>query len=398
MPLRNAGYLHDVDALHDQTPLSAVLDHYGLPAATDGEYRMQCVFNESCGDSSYGQLAVNVDTKEIYCHSCGVRGNLYTLLHGLEQHRPPTGSKLRGREFKDAYATLKAIANREATPPSQPSSSPPAATATAEPSQAKRNPPLSANEKTRSLENLYEDLIGDPADMTPNAAGYFRQRQSWLTPEVCRKWDMGYLPRNGRSMFKGWVTYAHRNEQGQVISYSGRDTNYDEKLRKWQAKGRPVDEKPLKHKYVKGYHRGLELYGQQRPRLEETAIAESLAVRGLGIVEGMNDVIRLDCLGVAAVGLCSNKPTDEQIRKITRFVRHVGHDRVWLMPDNDDEGEAGCKELLWQLSGVGLRPALAWSNTLFDGLFAGKQPEDVAADDWETIDERLRRVLGSAEE
>ena len=58
----------------------------------------------------------------------------------------------------------------------------------------------------------------------------------------------------------------------------------------------------------------------------------------------------LDTLGLAAVGLCSNKATDEQIAKLSRFARKTANRRIVLLPDNDPEGEEGFKELLWRLS------------------------------------------------
>ena len=59
------------------------------------------------------------------------------------------------------------------------------------------NAPLSAseNERARGLVNLDEKFVVDPASMSPKAASYFRHRP-FLTPEACRKWRTGYLPRD----------------------------------------------------------------------------------------------------------------------------------------------------------------------------------------------------------
>ena len=393
MVSRNAAYWKDVDRLHDDTPLETVLRHYGLPEPVGNEeHRMPCVFQESCNESSYGQLAIHVTSKEIFCHSCGVRGNLYTLLHGLETHQPPTGRKLRGDQFKAAYRKLREIVdgNVAASPSPKVDVTPQEKKGMQD--VPKRNTPLLSNPKTAPLANLYEELIAEPGEMTPSAAKYFRQRETWLTPEVCRKWGVGYIPKNGRSMFKNWIVYTHRNERGEVISYSGRNAAYDEQYEKWSRTGRQPDKKPIKHKYVKGYGRGLELYGQMASRLDEAPLRESLALRGLGIVEGMNDVIRLDCLNVAAVGLCSNRATEQQIAKIIRFVRQATSGRVWLMPDNDEEGESGAKDLLWHLYEAGLHPTLAWSRQMFSGIFNGKQPENINQQQWQQIDSQIQSV------
>ena len=73
----------------------------------------------------------------------------------------------------------------------------------------------------------------------------------------------------------------------------------------------------------------------------------------------MNDVIRLDELGVCAVGICSNKATEQQIEMLTKFARQVANNRVMLFPDQDEEGTAGFKDLLWSLAERKLAVSLA---------------------------------------
>ncbi len=107
------GYIDGVDDLIAQTSVEQVLSYFQqpLPTKATGEHRMPCVFNEGCNDSSYGALTVNLSdpARVIYCHVCQVRGNLLTLIHGLTHHRPPTGGRLRGEEFKAAVAMLQQI-------------------------------------------------------------------------------------------------------------------------------------------------------------------------------------------------------------------------------------------------------------------------------------------------
>ena len=113
MTPRNSSCINDVDDLIAQTSIEQVLTPYGkpLPSTSGGEHRMQCVFNDDCSDSQYGNLTVRLDeaVNRIFCHSCGVRGNLRTLLHGLETHQPPARGRLRGDEFKSAVARLPEI-------------------------------------------------------------------------------------------------------------------------------------------------------------------------------------------------------------------------------------------------------------------------------------------------
>jgi 5S rRNA maturation endonuclease (ribonuclease M5) len=171
------------------------------------------------------------------------------------------------------------------------------------------------------------------------------------------------------------------NERGEIISYSGRDLNFETKWDDWIKSGKPEGKKPGKHRYVSGYHRGLELYSGHATRLQEPWVKESLNRYGLVIVEGMNDVMRLDELQVAAVGLGSNKVTTEQLEKLTRFARQLTNNRIRLLPDCDEEGESGFKDLLWKLAENQLQTRLAWSSK----TNAGRQPESLTQDEWQVL-------------
>ncbi len=398
------GYVN-VDELIAQVTPQQVAAFFGVPfpAEVSGEVRIPSVFAErGKGENSYGALTINLDEPQnpIYCHVTGTRGNLLTLIHGFKHHRPPASGKLRGDEFKEAARILQEIVGKvDAVLSGQPmpAVASPAASATAasEPQDSepvRRNVPLkdSENERARTLVRLHEQLVVDSAEMSPAAAAYFRSRP-FLSPEVCRKWRMGYLPHSASSLLRGRVVYAFSNDQDDILSYFGRDPQFEEHQREWEQAGRPDDKRPMKHRFVKDFHRGLELYGQNgAARLKEPHVRESLANIGLVVAEGPNDIIKLDTLGVAAVGLCSNKATDEQVEKIARFAKRLASGRVVLMPDNDAEGEDGFKELLWQLNqceGVSVR--LAWSRTMFVGAFAGRQPESLSFEECKVLRTRI---------
>lgn len=399
MNQKNHGYMNDVDTLVAQTPLDLVLQHYGLPLSKSGsrEYRMKCVFNEDCSNSQYGNLSVKLDTaNRIYCHTCETKGNLLTLLHGLETRKPPAGGLLRGREFKSAVTKLREI-NGCVDSPADPSTDIPAnhvapapkpeAENTKTRTEKIANVPLRRNEKeaARLISDLYKDLVTDVSCMSTEAANYVRCRP-WLTEELMRQWEIGWIPGNGRSMFrKYYMVFTHRNLRGDIVSYSGRSLNFESNWEKWLRDGKPDGKKPAKYKYVAGYHRGLELYGGMVSRLDEPLVIESLANHGLVVVEGMTDVIRLSGLGVCAVGLGSNKATADQVESLTRFAKKVANNKILLLPDCDEEGEAGFRELLWNLCENGVQVRLGSSGKMFGERFAGKQPEDLSEDDWKTI-------------
>lgn len=401
MNSKNRGFMSDVDQLIEQTPLDLVLQQYGLPLSRPGttEYRMKCVFSEACSDSQYGNLSVKLDSaKRIFCHVCETKGNLLTLLHGLETHQPPTGGRLRGQEFKSAVAALRTInglvdspslTNSKAAVASQTQAAP-----KAQPNQQAERPAITVNvpmrrhekEAARELANLHEELITDVTQMSPEAAAYVRKR-SWMTPEVLAQWGIGWIPGNGRSLFrKNYMVYTQRDFRGEVVSYSGRELTFESKWEKWLKQNKPEGKKPNKHRYVSGFHRGAELYGGQASRLEEPYVKESLSEHGVVVVESANNVVRLACLGVCAVGLCSNKATQQQIEMVAKFAKQVANNRVMLLPDCDEQGEAGFKELLWRLAENGLDVKLGVSSQMFDGKFAGMQPEDFTNDDWNQIE------------
>ena len=371
MKPKNYGYMNDVDDLIQRTPLDVVLNHYGLPLK-DGstEYRMNCVFNEDCAESQYGNLSVGTDSfKRIYAHCCKVKGNLLTLIHGLERRQPPAGGKLRGQEFKDAVAKLREISSGEQlTAAAQQQPTPQAPTPPTKPST---NVPLHRHPKeaARELANLHEDLIVEPSQMSPEAAKYVRSRE-WMTPDLMRKWGVGWIPGNGRSLFrKNYLIYTHRNVKGEIVTYSGRDLSFEAKWQKWLRQGKPEGQKPNKHRFVKGYQRGLGLYGGHAERLKDDYVPKSLKQNGLVVVEGMNDVLRLEGLDVCAVGLCSNRATDQQVSRIVQNSRDLCKSQVLMLPDSDDEGLRGFRDLAWDLLSAGV--------TTRCSIIANGQPENL---------------------
>lgn len=248
----------------------------------------------------------------------------------------------------------------------------------------------SDNERARALVTLNDQLLVQPDEMNPEAASYFRRRADWLTPEVARKWEMGYLPRSAKGLLRGRIVYGMLDQRGDVLSWFGRDPGFEKKYLQWVSAGRPEHGRPVKHRFVRGFHRGLELFGQHVQRLDDSGTRESLRSLGLVVVEGPNDVMRLDCLGVAAVGLCSNKATDEQVEKITQFARQTAGGCVVLLGDNDSEGENGFRDLAWRLLERGdLSVRLGWSRAMFDGRFRDRQPESLSIEEFSAIRERL---------
>ena len=254
-----------------------------------------------------------------------------------------------------------------------------------------RNIPLAESDdpKVRELATIDEKFLVDVAHMPPAAASYVR-RHPCLSPESMKKWRVGVLPMDGGSdkrglSLRGNVVYPLLSEDGQVLAWIGRDPKYEEKKQEFDRLSpaeRTEETPPAKHRVPKGVHRGLELFGQQASRLKEPGYRESIARHGIIVVEGFNDVISLDNLGIPAVAIMSNRITEQQTEKITRFAKLLASGKVSLLFDCEQTGDDGAKEAVWQLVQQGLDVRLGWSQSMHGGKFVGKQPESLTAAEW----------------
>src|SRR5207248_9527338 len=98
-----------------------------------------------------------------------------------------------------------------------------------------------------------------------------------------------------------------------ILAWVGRDVLYEEKEREFSLLSpaeRAKKEASPKHKFPKGFHRGMELFGQDAARLQEPGYRDLVATCGIIDVEGFNDVIGLDNIGVPAVAMMSNRKTE----------------------------------------------------------------------------------------
>lgn len=172
---------------------------------------------------------------------------------------------------------------------------------------------------------------------------------------------------------------------GELLTWFGRDPEFEEKHEKWVAAGKQGQE-PEKFHFVKGFHRGMELFGKHALRSPDAA--EKLQSLGLIVVEGPNDVIRLDTLGVPAVALCSNRISREQAAKAAKLARELARGIVTVFLDCDMEGQEGMKQCLGYLAQL-CPVRLAWTSNMYGGKFKGRQPESLSAEDWDSIEADL---------
>lgn len=392
----------NVDELMPQVSLEQAAAYYGAPLPElhrlGSETRSRCFL--ACGrtqETGDRVLAIQEGhpAKQWHCHQygCGKSGNLVSLCDLLKPGTP-AGGKPRGERFKEIARDLQAIAGGSACPEGAAAPTP---TKPAPPPE-KVNLPLarSENERARGLVQLDAKFTLDVSTMPPRASSYLRRRP-FLTPEVCQRWRMGYLARDtgedkaGGTM-RGKIVYAYQSEAGEVLTWFGRDPEFEEKHKAWEGTDKS-DREPEKFHFIKGFHRGIELFGQHNLRAPE--VKPQLEALGIVVVEGPNDVIRLDTLGVPAVALCSNTITRDQADKLAKLARELSKGIVTVFLDCDPEGENGMKQALGYLAQ--LTPVrLAWTSRMYGGKFKDRQPESLMIQEWQEIEAYLR--TGQAKE
>ncbi len=383
----------DVDALMPRVTLPQIAQYYGIPLPElhriGAETRTKCFLNCGRGEETGPRVLAIQEGDPVgkwHCHQygCGKGGNKISLCDLMKPGQAMNG-RPKGERFKAIASDLQTMAN--GTVANAPIAAPLAKTTA--PVESAVNIPLkdSDNERARSLVDLDQKFVVDAAEMNPKASAYLRRRP-FLTPDVCRNWRVGYLPRDvggedksGGTM-RGKIVYAYLNEQGEVLTWFGRDPEFEDKHQKWNATGK-VDKEPQKFHFVKGFHRGQELFGQHQLANPEFT-ARVYALGTLLVVEGPNDVIRLDTLGVPAVGLCSNMITREQSDRLAEIAAKLCGGKVTVFLDCDAEGEAGMRQALGYLSQRTF-VRLAWTSKMFGGKFTGRQPESITIQEWAEV-------------
>lgn len=392
----------NVDDLIRRVSVDDVMRFYGVTSDSihrlGGEIRTRCFLNcsktEPTGDRALA-IKVDDDAKRWCCHryECEHRqgGNLVGLID-LVKPGPHMNGRPRGDRFKAILADLQQLAGGSSMPPQTAAANVQPKQLVSEPSTA--NVPLaeSENERARGLVNLNDKFVTDPASMNPAAASYFRRRP-YLTSELCAKWKIGYLPhdtggdKSGGTM-RGKIVYPVHDKRGHVLTWFGRDPQFEEKHAAWKSSDRSQRE-PEKVHFVKGYCRGLELFGQHRLTEPEVRIA----IQSLGhllIVEGPNNVLRLDTLNVPSLAVCSNRITREQAERVAGWCRELGVVAAILF-DCDVEGDLGAQQAAVELA-QRCPVRLAWSRAMFDGRFKDRQPESVDSAEWGLLHKQLIRV------
>ena len=384
-----------VDDLMPKIELAQVAAFYGveLPEMKQigSEIRTRCFL--VCGktsDTSERALAIQTGdpTKKWKCFQsgCGKAGNLVSLAD-LIKPGAHMGGKPRGDRFKAIAADLLAITQGIIRGVDVPV---PAAKSEKTP-ETVSNLPLgqSTNERARALVSLDEKFVLDVAQMPPKASFFFRT-QSYLTPETCKQFRMGYLPRGGGDdksggTMRGRIVYPFHSESGELLTWFGLDPEFVDKHAFWERSDRSEKE-PTKYHFVKGFHYGIELWGQHL--LGDPSMQHALHSFGLLVVPEPHDAIRLHQLGVPAVALTQHAITREQAAKAARLAKVHAGGKVTVLLNGDESGETLMKQCLGLLAQECF-VRLAWTGKMHGGKFKGRVVASLRDDEWNWIGNAL---------
>ncbi len=396
MPSEKQSSFIKVDDLMPKVAVEQALAYYGVANVelhrheTRGEIRSRCFLN--CGRQGETNdralcIEANHPGKPWKCFQsgCGKGGNLVSLCDLMKPGENAKG-KPRGERFKAIAADLQAMTEGQTLPaaPTAPiSPGTPALVA---------NVPLerSDNSRARALTNLDAKFVRDPALLPPAVSRHLRVRP-WMTEELLRQWRVGYLPRDGGDdksggTMRGHIVYPWLTEQGELLTWFGLDSEFAEKHNKWESSDRS-DPEPMQWRFVKGFQRGLELFGQHQ--LHAEGVKEKLSGIGLPLVEDPDEVLRFAALGVPAVGLCGDRVTREQADKAAKLAREVAGGVVTVLLPCTAEGEVGMKQALGYLSQL-TAVRLGWSPKMYSGAFQGCSVDSLTQEEWQMVEQFLR--------
>ena len=141
-----------------------------------------------------------------------------------------------------------------------------------------------------------------------------------VTPEAVAEFGLGYCP---RGILAGRIAIPVHDADGNLVAYAGRH---------------PKGQEP-KYRLPKGFRKSLELFNLHRAR-------EYAAERGLVVVEGFFDAVRLWQLGVRnVVAMMGTELSGRQEELLL-----AATDRITLMLDGDEAGRAATAKLLERLA------------------------------------------------
>lgn len=388
----------NVDELQHRLSVTQIAQFYRYPLPDNfsegGEQRISCPCSDCQGSSDTRSVAINTSDpfKQWKCfrenYGCGAKGNAVTLAYCMKHGRMPSGGKPTGKEFYAIAQDLQAMdlgmsIGEEARPQQIETNQSNTKTQVVE---VLVNTPLadSANAGARKLVDLDKQLIRDPADMSAAASAYGRRHPFLLSEVLAKECRTGFMPGKAKSTLRGQWVFGVMSEANEPLAWIGRNVKYEDDVAAWQAGGKRGQE-PMKYRFPKQelFRRGCELAGQEF--VGQDRFKPSLEQYGVILVEGFNDRMRLQELGVLGLSIMSNQITDEQIEKVSRLASDHSDNRVGLMFDLDEQGQEGAKETLWKLHQRNINAYLVWTRKTLKDVVKRPEPEHLTIDEWEGL-------------
>jgi DNA primase len=171
-----------------------------------------------------------------------------------------------------------------------------------------------------------------------------------VSEKTCDLLGIGYLPQ-GRSPLKGRIVFqvadarVTSNSEGKrmrvILSHLGRSLTDD------------VDPKYL---FYQGFHKSVELYGQELLWLHEDAAEQAQSSGAILLTEGPFDVAKAVEAGFRnVVGSFGAALSKAQARKLTELAQFLGVETIRIAFDRDDAGQDGAVRAAERLQAQGLK-------------------------------------------
>lgn len=272
-----------------------VLEHAGvqkIKRTGPTQLKALCPFH----DDTKPSLSVNVADNVFHCFGggCGARGDVIDFVARAEQcSKQEAAHRIADLCGIDAQAPQRRPGRREraeATPAAA-EEAPEAQNAPSEPEETVNRP-------------LTFELKLDPEHP------YLATRGKWLTPELVRRFGLGFC---SRGTMRGRICIPIHNEHGELIAYAGR----------WPDEEPPSEEE--KYLLPGRFRKTLALFNYHRAAAHGGA--------HVTVVEGYFGALRLEALGFPAVSVMGSSISPEQVELLAKQWSHAT-----LLFDGDEPG------------------------------------------------------------
>ena len=169
-----------------------------------------------------------------------------------------------------------------------------------------------------------------------------------ISVETCELLGIGYLAQ-GRSMLRERIIFqiadARSNSDGEeervILSHIGRAVK---------------EEQEPKYLFYEGFHKSVELYGQEIIKLHEDAREQAKELGYLLVTEGPFDVAKAFEAGLRnVVGTLGSSLSEHQADKLKSMADDLAIDQILLAYDRDDAGRLGAEKAVELLESKGLK-------------------------------------------